>query len=789
MRTLRRHPAFSFLCIAILGVSIGAAAAVLSAFHALFLKPLPYRDPAKLVLLDGYRKDRRGAGVGWADIENWKRSTNAFTAIAGCMPRTYGLALRKGEQSEVILSCQVTPDFFEVLSVLPVIGRPMAAHDGELGRRNVWLSHKLWQRRFHSDPQVTKTILALNEDPFFVAGVLPADFRYAGDGREPDLYFVIDRKDYGAQKAGGALTGMARLADGVSRASAEQQVNAIIARQSTHRDYTIRVEQLRDAWARNYRQPMFAFLAAVSLLLLIACLNVATLVLARALGKARDSAMRLAMGASLRDIIAGNLRESAVLAALGGAVGLAIAYALLEALNTAPRYLPRLPLLDPVQLNGFVFALVAAVCCGSAVLFALLPAVAVRRVDFVDVLRSGQSASRASVSWRQWLVFAQIACSVVLLANTLLLGRSFQRILATDPGFDVENVSLFGLGLPESRYNTDEKMAEFHRALQERLAQIPGVGAAAGSTSLPMSGSSGRSKFSIVGDNTTEERFGRLSVVTPGYFEALRIALKQGRVFTSSDRLGSTPVILINEIMARQYFTGRSPIGARLRIPWSSQTYPRNTEWQVIGVVADTRQGSLEQEILPEIYPAIAQLPSEGIFYILRSNRSATELTPLARQALASIDPSLEQITLRRMSDRLDGTLRDRRVALVMIGAFCALAVLLSVAGIGTLLSFLAIQRRREFGIRMAIGDTPRGLAALVIGQALRLTLVGVAAGLLVGSLASTWIRSQLYQTTPWDFTVLAAVVCLMLLMATAAALAPALRAARIDPAKVLRLE
>ncbi|MBL8231620.1 MAG: ABC transporter permease, partial [Bryobacterales bacterium] len=452
-------------------------------------------------------------------------------------------------------------------------------------------------------------------------------------------------------------------------------------------------------------------------------------------------------------------------------------------------YLPELPLLDPVSLNGFVFGGVAVACTMIAMAFAVLPVAAMRNIDFVAAVRGGaqQTASQRGVRWRRWLVATQIAASVVLLGNTLLLARSFQRVLSTDPGFDPHHTLTFGLGIPESRYDTDAKMAAFHAGLEDRLQALPQVEAVSGVVGLPMSGGSGRARFLLPGDADSVQRPMRMSIVGTGYLRAMRIPLLAGRNFTLDDRLGKPGVVMINQTMAKQHFAGRDPVGERIRISWRTPSYPKGSEFEIIGVVGDTRQGTLEQQILPQVYANTAQLPTEGGVYVIRTAASAETLAPSVSNALASIDPALERIQLRPMTERLDATLRNRRVSLVLVGGFAGLALLLALAGVGSLLSFLAVQRRKEFGIRVALGDSPQGLAALVLRQAAALATTGLTIGLPMTVAVAQWIGSQLHETSPLEATVYVAVVAVILAMALFAAAIPAWRAARVDPATILR--
>jgi len=796
MKMLRRAPGFSFLCIAILSVSIGAATAVFSAFHALLLKPLPYAQAERLVAIDGLRKGVPGYGVGWSDIDDWQRSTDRFQSIAGCSPRTYGMAQSRPGPVEVILSCQTTPDFFGVFEVRPLIGRPMQSSDAAVAPRSLWLSYRFWQSRFGGEAAITRRTLFLNEEAFVVAGVLPADFRYLDAGREPDVYFVIDSKDYRAQRGGGALHGVARLRPGVSLQQAQAQLDAAVANlRSSYpegsRDYRAMLKPMQQAWAGSYAATLPLLLAAVGLLLWIACLNIATLVLARALSRTRETAMRLAIGASVRQVLRENLRETLTISLLGGFAGLAVAQALLYGLNHASRYFPQLPLLDPVSLDGVVFACVAVVCAITAILFALLPTLAMRHIDLVSAVRGGvqQTVSRRGVQWRRWLVTAQIAASVVLLGNTLLLARSFYRILTTSPGFDPQQVLVFGFGIPETRYDTDAKMAAFHQTLIERLGALNGVEAVSAAIGLPMSGSSGRSRFLLPGDSAGTQRFMQLSIVGPDYLRLLRIPLLAGRSFSLDDRIGKPGVVLINQTMARLHFSGRNPIGERLRMSWWSPSYPKGSEYEIVGVVADTRQGSLEQGILPQVYAATAQLPSEGIFYLLRTAAPPETLAPAVNAAIASLDPTLQRVNLRPMLAQIDSTLRDRRISLVLMGGFSTLAALLALAGVGSLLSFLSVQRSKEFGIRVALGDSPGGLARLVVRQAVMLASAGLVVGIPAAMAIAELLRARLHQTSPLEWSVYLVVVLTMSLMSVLAALIPAWRAARVDPARVLRTD
>jgi putative ABC transport system permease protein len=796
-RALLRSPAFTIPALLTLALGLGANTAMFSATWGLLLRPLPYPHPDRLVRLYETRGDSGQQPVSLADLLDWRSQSHGFTGIAAFRPRSFGLS--SGGEIDVVQAGMVTADFFSILGAAPIVGRAFTEAE-EIGEVPVALiGHRLWRERFGGDPSIAGRRILLNDVPRTILGVLPAGFEFPMGGKIPDLYLPLSRKDYGTSREIRSLGALGRLRPDSTLATAQTELRSIAARLAlaypgSNAKVGGEIQTLDEALRGKNRRPLLLLTGAALLLLVIACANVANLLLARALARIQAVAIRAALGARLGDLMRQFLAEGLILSLFGSALGLLVAGAWIRLLPLA------LPLAggtglpagaaDPLRLDISTFALALGLAAATGLLFALVPTLVVRRSDLQAVLRDGGAAVTPRHRLSSALVVGQVALSVMLLLGAGLLLRSFFDLLATDPGFRSRDVELFGIGLPDARYGSDLKILPFHQALLDRLSRLSGVEAAGAVARLPLAGEGFTSAFSVVGaPPVPRERMpsAALNVASPDYFTALRIPLLAGRVFTRQDGPASPRVALVNQAFARRYWPDRNSIGQRLELRWTSDINPPGTVWEIVGVVGNVRQRALEEASAPEIYLPIGQYPLDGCTYVLKTRRHDPALAAAVRADVAALDPQLERIELRSFSETVRESLSNRRLALLLTALFAGVALLVTAVGLYGVVAYGVAQRRREIALRRTLGAGTSQVASLVLGQGLRLTLLGLALGLAGFYGLSRGIESQLYGVTAADPLTTVAIALLLALVSLAACAVPSLRAARIEPMGSLR--
>ncbi len=797
-RGLLRSPGFTIPALVTLALGIGANTAMFSATYGLLLRALPYPHPDRLVRLYETRGDQRQQPVSLADLLDWRSQSHDFAGIAGFRPRSFGL--QSGGEIAVVQAGLVTADFFSVLGAAPIAGRAFTEAE-EVGEAPVVvISHRLWRERFGGSPEIAGRRILLNDAPRTVLGVLPAGFEFPIGGKVPDLYLPLSRKDYGTDREIRSLGAIGRLRPGVILKAAQTELQGLAARLAlsypgSNARVGAEIETLDDALRGKNRRPLLLLTGAALLLLLIACANVANLLLARTLARVHPVAIRAALGARWRDLTRQFLAEGLILSLSGAALGLLVAGAWIRLL---PRVLPlvgggALPAglaADPLRLRGSTLLLALGLAAVTGLIFALIPTLGIHRSDLQTVLREGGDAVTPRHRLSSFLVVGQVALSVMLLLAAGLLLRSFFDLLATDPGFQSQGVSLFGIGLPDARYGSDLKILPFHTALLDCLSRLSGVEAVGAVARLPLAGEGFTSSFIVVGaPPVPKERrpSAALNVASPGYFATLRIPLLAGRGFTRQDGPGSPRVALVNRAFAQRYLADRNALGRRLDLRWTSDINPPGTAWEIVGVVGNVRQRALEEESVPEIYLPIGQYPLDGCTYVLRTKRHDPALTAAVRSDVAALDPQLERIELRSFAETVRESLSNRRLALLLTGLFAGVALLVTAVGLYGVVAYGVAQRRREIALRLTLGARAGQMANLVLGQGLRLTLLGIALGLASFYGLKQGIESQLYGVAATDPLTVLAVAFLLALVSLSACAVPALRAARIEPMGAFR--
>jgi putative ABC transport system permease protein len=812
LRGLRRQPSFTLVATATLALGIGANTALFSILDAVLLQPLPYGEPDRLVaIFDTHAAQGRGhEHPSPGNFLDWRANSRAFEAMAAWQDGSGTATLRGDHEATVVETVKVTSDFFRVMGVPPALGRTFGG-DGEPGAafdvadryaggdRVVVMSHGLWTRRFGADPAVVGRVLDLDGAPWRVAGVMSAGFDVPRETTELWIPWDIV-PSYASFPAGPPrdfrfLNVLARLRSDVSLERSEQDLQALAAalaerHPKANAGWSARVVPLKEEIVGRARPVILLLFGAVGLVLLLACANVASLQLARAFARRREMAVRLALGASRLRLLRQLLTESALLGVLGGLAGLLVAYAGLYAVLAArPEGLPRLA---EVALSVRVFAFSALLSLLASVLFGLVPALEALHAPVAISLQEsgrGATASRRARRARRALIVSEVAMALVLLTGAGLLVRSFVNVLGVDPGFDPRGLAVMRIGLDHATYKKGAQAREFYRELTRRLEVLPGIVAAGAVTALP---------FSPVGTDFSRPywREGEadpggdapktdIRMATPAYFDAMRMTIRQGRPFTVADGPEATRVIVVNEAMARRVWPGRSAVGQRLVLDYLGGAYP----YEVIGVVSDTRFRGLKAAPRPEVFIPHAQNPYLDLSLVVRTSGDPGPMLRTVQQEIRAVDPLQPAYGLVTMDDLVRRSVSADRFTMLVLALLASLALVLAATGIYGVLSFLVAQRTSEIGLRLALGASPRQVVGLVMGETLRLTLAGSAAGLLV-SLALVRTASRLlYGVGPTDPVAFGLALLFMGAVAAAASLPPARRASRLDPVIALRAE
>ncbi|MCY1021023.1 ABC transporter permease [Pyxidicoccus sp. MSG2] len=807
-RMLARHPGFTAVALFTLALGIAANTAIFSVADAVLFSPLPYATPDRLVMVWGMSPNRDRQTVSPANFLDWRAQTESFEGMAAFSHVPFNLA---GDGTpEVVRGASVSANFFQVLGTPAALGTTfLASAEGAGAPNTVVLGHGLWKRRFGGDPRVLGRMLRLNDVSYEVVGVMPERFEWptvvpthvsAADAPQlfvPAVHRDIPQlgtdttQDTSAWRDGNYLRVVGRLKPGVTLEGASRELDTIAARLAQEYPESnarsgIGLVPLREQLVGNVRSALWVLLAAVGLVLVIACANVANLFLARASARRQELTVRLALGARRSQLVRQLLTESVLLALAAGALGLLLALWGMDALLALVP--PELPRLGAVGLDGRVLAFTLLTSLATGVLFGLVPALQASRPDLNGVLRQGGGGrfSGAGQRSRGALVVGEVALAVVLLISAGLLLRSLWSMQAVELGFRADGVLTWRVSLPAAEYPDDARQAAFFQRLQERVEALPGVKSVGAVSDLPLGGDNIWRVMDIEGQPRPEagdERSVGFQVVTPGYFRTLGIPLKRGRDVASSDRADTQLVVLVNESTARQYWPGQEPLGQRIRLGSDS-----DAPWRtVVGVVGDVRQGGALKEPRPEVYVAALQDTFHFILFTARTEGDPARLVSGVREAVAALDPNLAIAQVRTMEEVIASAMARPRFLSTLVALFAVLALLLAGVGLSGVIAYMARQRTQEIGIRMALGARPVDVLRLVLGRGMRLALAGVGLGLVGAWAATRGMASQLYgvsATDPLTFGGLALVVMAVTLVAT---WLPARRATRVDPLVAMR--
>lgn len=800
-RQVRQRPGFALAVIATLALGIGANGAIFSMINGLMIKPLPYPDGGELVAVyNTYPKiGLTNAGVSIPDYLDRREQVDAFAESA--IYTWDGVNLTGQGSPERLLALRATPSLFDVLRVRPMLGRVFNEAEAEIGNeRVVVLSHALWQSAFGGSRGILGESIELNGRPYEVIGVMPPGFVFPNQNVQLWAPFAFTPAQVSDDERGREFSSMiARLAPGATTALAQQQVDRIhelnlerfpeAAEFWKNAGFGGRAINYREELVGNLRAPLYLLQAAVALVLVIACANVANLMLARVTARRRELSVRAAMGAARWRIIRQLLVESLMLSLLGGLAGLAVAWFGLDLLTLAG--LGSTNELFEIGLDGSVLAFSLLLAMATGLVFGVAPAIAAFRDNTAEVLKEGSRgtfSSRGTRLTRGALVMAQVAIAAMLLVGSGLLIKSFIKLQGTNPGFNPEGLLTAGLSLPESRYGDNPALVTFHDRLSERLNAIPGVVAAGFTNVAPFEGGNSQASYDIEGYELgpgESAPHGMIRQVDGAYFEAMQIPVLRGRVFRPTDG-NDNPVAVIDDVLARKYFPDANPIGRR--IGFDDDEDP---QWfTVVGVVGAVKHSSLAQEITKETYylPYRASTVRGPTLAIRTAVPPASVIGPV-REAVAAVDPQLPLTRVRTMEEMIDVSLQTRRAPMLLLMVFAGVALALAAIGIYGVLAYSVSQRTGELGVRMALGAGLRDILRLVLSQGGRLVAGGLALGLVAALLLSGFIASQLHGVSRFDPVVMGSVIVFLGLIAAVACLLPAWRAARVNPVEALRYE
>jgi len=794
VRLLAKSPGFTIIVVLVLTLGIGANTAIFSIVNGVLLKPLPFAEAHRLVAIDTTVKNEPD-DTAYLDFLDWRaQATSSFDRMAAYA--TAAATLTGSGDAEGLPLAVVSSDLFSLLGVAPIQGRVFRDEDDARGAaRTAVISERLWARRFSRDPAIIGSAITLDGDPVTVVGVMPASFEFPFDAEDPtDVWMPIMSSRFAAQwadqRGASFLDTLGRLRPGVGVAAAQAELTTVAARiaEANPRNGTrgVLVRPFQDVLVGDYRLGLVVLLSAVAAVLLIACANVANLLLARGTARRREIAVRTALGASRGQIVRQFLCEGLVLAALGGLGGMVVALWGLDAIvKISPVQIPRL---HGVQIDRVVLGFTMLASMLTGILCGLVPAFQLSRPDPGDALKDGDRGGSGlhGARTRQALVVAEVALSLVLLAAAGLLVRSLIGLQRVNPGFVTERALVMQLMLPQTRYGETEQLTGFYRRLHSELQSLPGAKTTAVSTTLPLSGSNIGVGFTVDGrpaDPTTRSSAAFFGV-SPDYFATMGIPIVRGRGFTERDNEQGPAVLVVSEAMAAKFFPGEDPIGKRITISYN-QTGPR----EIIGVAGDVKQGDLTDTHTPQMYSPFVQTPWPFLSAVVRTTAAPEATAGALRQALARLDPLQSAGEIRTLEEYVSRSIATPRFTALLVGSFAGLALLLAGFGLYGVMAYSVAQRRREIGIRMALGAQPGDVRALVVWQALRMGAIGLAIGLTGALFATRVLDSLLFGVTAGDPATYAAVSAALITVLLFAAYLPARRATRVDPMVALRTE
>jgi putative ABC transport system permease protein len=798
VRKLSRTPGFTAIAAFTLALAIGATTAIFSVIDGVLLKPLPFRDPERVVRVTNIRDGNRqpSSVPDFLDIRSQSKSFSSLAAIDA-----QAMNLTGGSEPERVQAARVGATFWNLLGVTPALGRGFAPNeDTQAAGRTVVLSDGLWKRRFGQDPRIVGKTIALDGNSYTVIGVAPARFSFP-DRPEVWIPLVFSSDDVNPEGRGSHWMGIiGRLAPNVTVAQATSELATITRRleqqyPESNTGMSGAVIPMQEYMVGDVRPALYVMLGAVAFVLLIACANVANLLLVRAASRESEMAVRTALGAGAWRIVRQLVIESVLLALIGGVFGTLLAlWGVDLLLAMAPNGLPRI---NEVSVNGSVLLFTAGVTAATGVLFGLFPALHAARANVSGVLKDGMRGSSGGVASRRarnTLVMAEMALAVVLLVGAGLLIRSFGKLLAVDPGFRAERVVTFAISAPDTKYREYAQRRELVSNLIERMKRVPGVQGAAIVTGLPLSNIMMRTSAHIVGtpqERPAERKGTDVAMVTPGYFTTMGIPLVAGRDFTDRDGSGAPVVSIVNQEFVKRYFPNENPIGKRIALGWDQDTASTGGNMilggEIVGVVANVKRRGLSQEVYPETYASYMQPTFSSFSVVVRSTADPSTVMAAIRAQVRELDRDLPLSELRQLKELVSASVSRPRFYTTILGVFASIALILAAVGIYGVISYAVSLRTRELGIRIALGATGRQVSGLVLQQGVALAIAGV----LIGGAGAYWLTRLLsrllFGVSATDPLTFAAVAALLTAIAAIASFVPARRAAKVDPLLAMR--
>jgi putative ABC transport system permease protein len=801
LRQLAKAPGFTIVAVLTLALAIGANTAVLSLVNGLLLRPLPYKGPGELVLL-WERFPPQGLEripVSAPEYVDYEKQATSFEQIGAFNYAAYNLTT--GDIPERVSGALVSPSVLSLLGIEPIRGRIFTKDEGAEGRDDVVvISARLWQRRFNADPTLVGNKILLNGRPHTVVGIMPRGFDFplplfniqgSRFASRADIWKPIAfKKDELEARYSRSYGVIARLRSGVSAVKAQAEIDKITAnfRQNNPKNYPqestafgAKLYPLQSQVVGPMRTGLLILLGAVTLVLLIACANLTTMLLARAASRQREMAIRVALGASLKRMLRQLLTESVLLSLFGGTAGVLLSIWAIDLLRSIGAQ--TVPRLREVNLDVNVLAMTFGVCIVTGILFGIAPAFVSAKPELTEALKEGGRGSTAGAHrhrLRNALVIAETVLALTLLIGAGLLIKSFVRLQSASPGFNPHNVLTAEISLPVEKYPRGQPVINFYAEAVRRIKNITGVQHVAFTVMLPLSGSNTDSSFIIEGQDpkaTGAFPDEEIRDITPDYFRVLQTPLLKGRFFTEADTPESPPVVIVNRAFEKKYFPNGEALGKRI------SRDDTNPKWAtIIGVVADIKHRGLDMEAQPEYYLPHTQGPDREMILTVRSAQDARTLARAIREELGNIDPDIPLANVRTLDVVVADSIAPRRLSVVLLGAFSGIALLLASVGMYGVISFLVAQRTHEIGVRMALGAQRSDVLKMVIGHAAKLLLVGAAIGLPVAFLTGSALRTILYQVSPFDISIFLIVTLILAGVALLASYIPAHRAARADP-------
>jgi predicted permease len=800
-RMLWKSPAFTAVAVIALALGIGANSAIFSVVNAILLRPLSYKDPQQLVLIHHhYPKLDLKATVSPPGYVYYRDHAQSFSDIAAIGNWSANLTGDGGEP-ERLQGVEVTANLFTMLDARAARGRTFSAQENQPGNnRVVVLSDALWQRRFGSDPSIVDKTITLNGESYTVIGIMPQQFQFGREsGRIVDIYSPVAftpeqlSQDYGVEY----LTVLARLKPDVSITQAQAEMDAIAAQvrqqyapETDASIWGLNLQSYNDRVVGDIRPALLILLGAVGFVLLIACANVANLLLARAAVRQKEIAIRAALGAGRLRIVRQLLTESMLLACAGGGLGLLLAVWGVDFLMKINEN--KLPRAHEIGLDVNVFLFTLGVSLLTGLVFGLAPAFQTSKTDLHETLKEGgrSGTGTGNRSLRNLLVIGEVSLAVVLLVGAGLLIRSFLRLEQVNPGFQPQNLLVMQVSLPKNKYPETQQRDVFYREVFSQVQNLPGVKSVGATSVLPMSGQGTSSSFRIEGREVPPGQpapHGDSWVATTDYFKAMSIPLIKGRLFTENDTRDSQSVAIIDEDLARKFWPGEDPIGRRIEFGGLGVDKQRWRE--IVGIVGHVKTRSLDGESRAQFYVPYHQMPVANMFFVVQATNDPASLSSAVRGAIRSVDKDLPVYRVTTMERLVADSLAQRRFSMLLLGIFAALALVLAVVGLYGVMSYSVTQRTHEIGIRMALGASALDILKMVVGQGMLLALVGVGCGLVASFLLTRAMTSLLFNVSATDPTTFIFISLLLVLVAFLASYIPARRAMRVDPMTALRYE